>query len=129
MGEDTPEEPMEIGALAPLREPRAEVPKKDKMEELTRRMDGMSKEFTKLVAFVKNSKGTEASRTNPNPVNERSRRRAPPARTSDRPPLKFTEDGRPICALCDQVGHLRRECRGSKGGYGGGRQQGFQGGR
>ena len=29
----------------------------------------------------------------------------------DRTPLRWTEDGRPICAFCSIIGHIRRECR------------------
>lgn len=116
------EEPMEVGAVM-----SANAQAANDITELSRKVNGLSKEFTKLMAVVTK---TEKSGYKKEPKNEgRMQYSSQPkggrsqgqgnGRWGSRPPLKFTQDGLPICLVCDQPGHIKRDCpqlkRGSRG--------------
>lgn len=105
--EESQEEPMEVGALAPATARPKEEAKKDDLQDLARKVNGMSREFTKLMAVLRPPAGELSPRSGHGPAPSRGGGRS-------RPPLKFTPDGRPICAACDKAGHIRKECQGRK---------------
>lgn len=118
------EEPMEIGALeqapraqaASWKKPSATTAPWQKAYEdvsgrvdglqndFARRMDGMAKQLTKMMAKMELQSTAQA--TGGQRHGRNGPRAAPaPAR------LQFTEDGSPICAYCHREGHIAKQCR------------------
>jgi hypothetical protein len=77
------------------------------LNDIRRQVTGLSREFTKLMAQGRKPVKGEATREHRQKQQGTSNGYQTPRR---RPPLKFTSDGKPICARCDQPGHMRREC-------------------
>ena len=114
-------EPMDISAVsqrgASAAPPRSnETHQQDRMESLERQISGLSREFTRMMAINRRD-AQPARRENQrggSRRNELARERRPeqqaPVRRRQYKPIKFTDDGRPICLRCERVGHMKREC-------------------
>ena len=114
-------EPMDISAVnprgasaAPFRDDRPH--QQDRMDSLERQISGLSREFTRMMA-INRREAQPAPRENQrggSRRNELARERRPaqqaPVRRRQYKPIKFTDDGRPICLRCERVGHMKREC-------------------
>lgn len=83
------EEPMEIGAVGGAKPAWTEP-----IENITRQIAGLQKQFTKLMAM-------QEDRQRKTPLQERK------IRTRH----EWTPDGRPVCFKCHQAGHMGRGCQ------------------
>ena len=107
------EEPMDISAI---NQRHAKPPPKpqDDISEMRRQVSGLTNQFTKLMASLKNTQ-----QASPRPQNNHSQTRRPQSHsshnqyhsTSQNDSFNFTDDGRPICAFCNKPGHVQRHCR------------------
>jgi hypothetical protein len=94
------EEPMEIGAV----DAGAQAAQSKTVQDLERRVSGMSATITKLISMLENH---ALSSSAPTP-------RASHNQTGQSTPkydYKFTDTGRPICHYCQKVGHIAKDCR------------------
>lgn len=94
------EEPMEIGAIS-----QAATPWKPALDEVTRKVEGMAKQMTKMCAMWE--QGGPAQRQPPRHGNPQGG-----AQRGNR--LQFTDDGSPICLYCNREGHVAKQCRTKK---------------
>lgn len=94
------EEPMDISAVnTPQPRPTA---RDNDLAEMKRQVCGLTTQFTKLMASLKQS----------NPTRSPSRESQPSRpRTSPNGDHAYTDQGRPICSYCQKVGHVQRFCR------------------
>lgn len=98
------EEPMDISAV----KEQGATGGESRLDSIERKINGLTREFTKLMAAERGPRGApEPGRRERGQWNQGASRPPPPRR---RPLLKFTEDGRPICARCDRAGHMKAEC-------------------
>lgn len=102
------EEPMEIDALntrgvTTEAKKTPENPMAKDVQELQRKVDGLTEQFTKLMATLRKEQPPENHRQ------PRDTRQAP--RTRPLPEHRFLENGTPICNYCGIEGHIARLCR------------------
>lgn len=127
------EEPMDISAVNT-------PPKNDDISELKRQVCGLTSQFTKLMATMKqtSTQAAETPRAGYDIRQRQDRPRRPQPQSTPGPSHRYTSDGRPICAYCNIAGHIARVCRkrlasnegSARQHYGNSRQQhGNQGGR
>ena len=99
---DRLEEPMEVNAMS-QRGPHTSSNRQDDLAEVKRQVNGLTSQFTKLMATLKQHNGQNHS--NPH-RNTRPPQYAPPNANH-----RYSEDGRPICGFCNKPGHIQRVCR------------------
>jgi hypothetical protein len=94
------EEPMEIGAIN-SQPPQQPKPQNERMDDMERRMTGMSTTITKMMAIL------ERQVLGDRPTSQQQTQSG----QSTKYDYKFTDTGRPICHFCQKVGHIAKECR------------------
>lgn len=104
------EEPMEIGAVG-LDPKKSQKPQRQQTappkDDLSRRVDGLAKQVTRLSSALENSGVLTQGR---------SRRQVDDRRPADREDRRgrssrYTDEGAPICDFCKAPGHIARQCR------------------
>ena len=103
------EEPMEINAVAAGAQASdtTQEPWRTAHLEMTRRVDGLSRQVTRMMSILETPGATAAAPA------ARSRRTQLAAVASDADAQRqlFTEDGSPVCNYCGRKGHVTKQCR------------------
>lgn len=98
------EEDMEVNAIAAPIEPW-----KPAFEGMSRKVDGITKQMTKMMSFLENKDLIPPLGRRQRTDDRRADNRQPRQRSQ-----RWEDDGTPVCNFCQNVGHIAKQCRKKK---------------